>query len=235
MQSGFGFGDALGIVVGALGATSQNDEAVVVTCCTNNGDNTGLCDGKEVVRVLDSAHGIDGDAKRAIGSILEADGETQTTCQFTVQLALRCARTNGTNAEQISKELRRDGIQHLACNRHALACQIDKELARQSQSLVDLEAAVNIWVVDETLPTDRGARLLEVRAHHDEQLVFMLLFGLEEQIAVGESSFRVMDRTRAHDNEQSVLGVLAIDDGYSLIAAVNDCLLGLGCLWDLML
>lgn len=52
----------------------------------------------------------------------------------------------------------------------------------------------------------------------------MLLLGLEEQIAVSERSGRVMDRARADDNEKAVLRVLAIDNGYGLIATLDDCL-----------
>lgn len=52
----------------------------------------------------------------------------------------------------------------------------------------------------------------------------MLLLGLEEQIAVSECSGRVMNRARADDNEKAMLGVLAIDNRYGLIATLDDCL-----------
>ena len=48
------------------------------------------------------------------------------------------------------------------------------EATRGSEALVDCEAAVEVRVVDEPLPTDRGARLLEVDTHDDGERVRQL-------------------------------------------------------------
>jgi hypothetical protein len=55
------------------------------------------------------------------------------------------------------------------------AVDVDQQLARDAQALVDAEAFVQVRVVDQALPADRGARLLEVHAHHDFQRVGVLL------------------------------------------------------------
>ena len=66
---------------------------------------------------------------------------------------------------------------------------VEQQLPRQPQPLVDVEALVEVGIVDEPLPADRGARLLEVAAHHDDQLA---------GVAVGErlQPLRVLERRR---------------------------------------
>ena len=51
---------------------------------------------------------------------------------------------------------------------------VEQAAPRQAQPLVDREAAVEVRIVDQALPADRRARLLEVDAHHDQQLVAQL-------------------------------------------------------------
>lgn len=145
-----------------------------------------------------------------------------------MELTLGRSGANGTDREQIGKELRRDGIQHFTGNRHALGSKIDEELAGNSQALVNLEAAVDIGVIDQTLPADSCAWLLKVRSHNNEKLIFVLLLFLQEKIAVGEGGRGVVDGTRADNDEQSLLLVGAVDNSNGLIAALDDCLLGLG-------
>lgn len=235
LESRLGLGDASGVVVGTLGAASQNDEAVVVALSAHNSDDTGLGDGEEVVRVLGSANGINGNAEGAVGAVLETDGITETTGKLAVQLALGGSGANGTDGEQIGQELRRDGIEHLTGNGHALGGQVNEDLARQAQTLVDLEAAIDVRVVDEALPANSGTGLLEVRAHDNEELVLVLLLLLEEEVAVGEGGLGVVDGAGANDDEQAVLLVGAIDNCDGLVTAAEYGLLGLGGLRDLVL
>lgn len=70
--------DASSIVVRALLASAKDNEAIRVTDGSHNRDNTGLCDGQEVVGVLDRANSINSDIERAVGTVLESDGEGQT-------------------------------------------------------------------------------------------------------------------------------------------------------------
>ena len=50
-----------------------------------------------------------------------------------------------------------------------------QHVARHPQALVDVEAAVEIGIVDQALPADGGARLLEIDPHHDLELVGQVL------------------------------------------------------------
>ena len=171
--------DAGSIVVRALLATAKDNEAIRVTDSPDNGDNTGLSDGQEVVRVLDGANSVNSDIERAVGAVLESDGEGQTGGKLTVDLGLGGACTNSTDRQTVGQELGGDCVEHLAGNGHALVGQIDEQLARYAETLVDLEAVVDIGIVDQTLPADGCTWLFEVRAHHDQQIVGVLLLHLQ--------------------------------------------------------
>lgn len=166
-ELGLSIRDAGSIVVGALLATAKNNEAIRVTDGSDNGDNTGLSDGQEVVGVLDGANSINSDIERAVGAVLESDGERQTGGKLTVDLGLGGACTDSTDRQTVGQELGGDCVEHLAGDGHALVGQVDEELARHAETLVDLEAVVDVGIVDQTFPADGCAWLLEVRAHHD--------------------------------------------------------------------
>ena len=73
-----------------------------------------------------------------------------------------------------------------------------------------LKLAVERRVVDQALPADRRARLLEVDAHHDEQVVAEVLGHAREALRVVERRDRVVDRAGPDHHEQPV--VLARED-----------------------
>lgn len=235
-QLGLSLGDALGIVVGALLATTEDDEAVGVAHGADDSSDTGLGDGQEVVRVLDGANGIDSDIQGAVGTVLETNGEGQTRGQFTVDLGLGGASTNGADGETVGQKLGGDGIEHLTGDGHTLVGQVDEKLTGGAKTLVDLEAVVNVGVVDETLPADGGTGLLEVGAHDNQQLILVLLLHLHEAIAVFEGHFRVVDGAGTDDNQQTAtVGVCALDDSNSLLTTFHDRSPGLLRHGDLML
>ena len=77
--------------------------------------------------------------------------------------------------------------------------------ARDAQALVDAEALVEVRIVDEALPADRRARLLEVDAHHDLERRRRSASRSAEPPRVVERGARVVDRARADDHEQPVV------------------------------
>lgn len=186
--------------------------------------------------VLDGADGVDGHVQGAVRAVLETDREGQTRGQLAVHLGLGGAGANGADGQAVREELWGDGVEHLAGNRHSLVRQVDEELARQAQALVDIEAVVDVRVVDETLPPDRRARLLQVGAHDDEQVILVLLLHLQKAVAVLESHVGVVDRAGPNDHHQPVLsGICAVNDGNGLLTALEDRLLRPFRLRDLML
>ena len=46
---------------------------------------------------------------------------------------------------------------------------VQQQLAREQNALLDVEGIVQIRIVDQPLPAHRGARLLEVHAHDEQQ------------------------------------------------------------------
>ena len=214
--------DADLIIVCSFLSTAQNDETIVIANGTDNGDNTRLGDREEVVRVLNGSNSIHSNIKSAVRAILKAHREGQSRGKLTVELRLGCPGANCTNTEQIGQELRRDGIQHLTGKRHALLSQVNKELSRDAQTLVDLEGVIDVWIVDQTLPSDCCTGLLEVGAHDDEEILLVLLLHLDETVAVLESSLGVVDRAGTNDNKKSAVLVTTLDDFDGLIAALEN-------------
>jgi hypothetical protein len=77
-----------------------------------------------------------------------------------------------------------------------------------SRNLIDIEAAVELRIVDQALPADGGARLLEVHAHDDEQVVGQTgALGIELRRIVARR-LDVMDRARPGDDQQAVVGAV---------------------------
>ena len=85
---------------------------------------------------------------------------------------------------------------------------------------VDAKAAVQVRVVDQALPAHRGARLLEVHAHHDHQRVVEQRALLVQTLRVFERRLRLVHRARPDHHQQSVVD--AVHDAAHLVAAGGD-------------
>lgn len=145
-------------------------------------------------------------------------------------------RSDSTHGKTVGQELRRDGIQHLTGNGHSLVGEIHEKLPRCPQTLVDLEAVVDIRVVDQSLPADGGTRLLEVGAHDNQQIILVFLFQLHQSVAVFERHLGVVDRAGADDDEETALiSVGTLNDGNGFLTALEDRLLRALGQCDLML
>ena len=66
---------------------------------------------------------------------------------------------------------RHDRIKELAADWQAQARHVEKQLAADTEPGVDVERAVEVGVVEQALPPECGARLFEVDAHDDVQIV----------------------------------------------------------------
>jgi cobaltochelatase CobN len=101
---------------------------------------------------------------------------------------------------------------------------LEEELARQAQALVHVEGLVEARVVDEALPAHRRARLLEVHAHHDGEVVLQALALFLQALRVLDRRAVVVDRARAHHHQQPV--VRAAQDVVHGLAALERRRLG---------
>ena len=95
-------------------------------------------------------------------------------------------------------------------------------MPRSTQPPIDLETAVDVWVIDQPLPTDGGAGFLEVGAHDYQQVFAVQVFELEEFGGVFEGGRWVVDGTGADNDEEAVVGVLAVDDRDDFFAGGYD-------------
>lgn len=212
--------DAVLVEVGALGATTENDEAVGVAGSLGDSGETLLGHTHEVVLGSGRANGVNSDSEATVGTVLEAHGERETGSKLTVELGLGGASANGSKGDEVCEELRRDGVEHLRGNGHALGGEVAVELAGDTETLVDLVRLIDIRVVDQTLPANSCARLFKVGAHDDAEIALELLGELDEARAVLDSGLGVVHGAGTADDEKTVIALL--DDLNGLFAALEN-------------
>jgi len=83
-----------------------------------------------------------------------------------------------------------------------------------------IERVVEAGVVDQTLPADGRARLLEVGAHDDAQLRGVPVGMGGEAVRVVERGVGIVDRARPDDDEEPV--VAAVEDVHDVRAGPGD-------------
>ena len=127
-----------------------------------------------------------------------------------MNLALGRARADRAPADQAGDVLRRDHVEEFGPGWHTHLGQIEQQVAGQAQAVVDFVGLVQVRVVDQTLPADRGAGLLKVNPHHDAQVCAELLDTGLEQHGVFASGLGVVDGAGADQDQQA--GVAAGED-----------------------
>ena len=126
---------------------------------------------QEVMRRRRRLDRVDGDPDVAVGAVLEADRARQARRELAMHLALGGARADGAPGDQVRDVLRRDHVEVLGAGRQVELVDLEQDAPREAQAFVDAEAVVEARIVDEALPADGGARLLEIHAHHDDEAV----------------------------------------------------------------
>ena len=100
---------------------------------------------------------------------------------------------------------------------------LEQQPARHVEPGVDVARAVEMGIVDHPLPPGGRARLLEVDAHRQAQLVAQLGRQRGEAVRVVDGGLDVVDAARPDDHEQAV--VRAAEDVDDLRPAAQDGLL----------
>ncbi len=137
-------------------------------------------------------------------------------------LALGGACADGAPGDQVGNELRAQQVQEFGAGRQAQGGQLEQQAPGALQAFVDGEAAIQVRIVDVALPADGGARLLEVGAHHDEQVVLQGIGNLLQALRVFDGLVVVMDGARAdHDHQPVVAAVQHVGDRRA--AAFHQC------------
>ena len=120
-----------------------------------------------------------------------------------MHLALSGACADGSPTDEAGDVLRRDHVEELGAGGHSHFGQVEEQAAGQAQAVVDFVGLIEIRVVDESLPSDGGAGLLKIDAHHDAQVRRELGDGFFEQGGVVSRGFDIVDGAGADENQQA--------------------------------
>ncbi len=213
--------DAGGIVVGSVAATKDH-VAIGVAGGAVDGHLAVLVRGIEDVAVAGCAHRIDGDAGVAVGAVLEADRTGEGGGHLAVYLGFGGTCAYGTPGDEIADVLTGHHIEKLGGGGHADLVDVDQQLAGQFQPFVDIETAIEARIIDEPLPADDSARLLEVGAHHDAEALFVLLAQGVEATGILVGGGRIMDGAGADDDQQAL--ILTGQNGFHFAAGIQQVL-----------
>src|SRR5690606_9894395 len=149
------------IVVRGL-APAQDDVTVFVARGRDDGRMPALGHRQEMVRLRSGLDRVNRDLDVAVGAVLEADRARQTGSQFAVHLRFGGTRADRAPADEVGDVLRADDVEEFGAGRQAEFVDVQQQFARDAQAVVDAEAAVEVRIVDQALPADRGARLFEI-------------------------------------------------------------------------
>src|SRR5262245_31817023 len=122
-----------------------------------------------------------------------------------MHLAFAGARPNRRPGHQIGDVLRRLRVEELTSRGDADLDDIAQQPPRNPEATVNIEAAVETGIVDQSLPTDRGARLLEINAHNDLQAIMQLIAHFFEPPCIVEGGSMVMHGTRPDDDDEAIV------------------------------
>ncbi len=110
--------------------------------------------------------------------------------------------------DQVLQVLRRNRVQRFGGGGEPHLGQVQQQFATDVQTVLDLERVVQVRVVDQAFPTDSGTRLLEIDAHHQVQGVGHFRRQHLEALGVFVGGLEVVDRARADDDEEAVVGAV---------------------------
>ena len=154
------------------------------------------------------------------GWVLDSYRHRQPTAELPVHLAGGRASADRAPAHRVGKILRRDRVEKLTAHRQAQREDVCEQRSGDAQAGVDVIAAVQVGVVEEPFPTERGAWLLEVHPH-DHAYAFGEFGGKRrEPPRVVQCRARIVHRAGTHDHQQSIVG--ACQDRSAVGAARGD-------------
>ena len=132
-------------------------------------------------------------------------GQERPGGKFAVHLALGGARADRPPGDQVGHILRRDDVQVFGAGRHTHAVQVQQQFAREPQALINVKGVVQVGVVDQPLPADRGARFFKIHAH-DQQQIVAVLFAQRQQFArVFQRGLGIVNGARPDHHQHAIV------------------------------
>ena len=187
----------------------QHEVAVAVARGLDDAGDALLRDGEEGVRRARGAHGVGDELGRGAVARLghEADHGREARGELAVQRRLGGALGDARPRDQVRDELRRDRVEVHAAGRQPEPVDVEEQLPRLTEALVDLERAVEPRVVHGAAPVARAAgRLIEEDTHHEDELAAQPLADGLQLLRVLHRGDRVVRRDgTAHHHEPFVL------------------------------
>ena len=193
--------NAIRIEIGPKFGSTQNQMTRIVTFGLNNGGNTFLGDGKEMVRLARGADGINSNLHIAISAILKTYRHGQSGCQLTMHLTFSRASPNCTPGDQVRNELWHNGIKKLSGRGKPHLRQFLKQFPGLAKSLVDSKTVVNVRIIDQPLPPNRGAGFFEIHTHEDAQVLLVSLSGFSEFVRIFNGGTGIVDGTGSGNHQ----------------------------------
>ena len=149
------------------------------------------------------AHGINRDAHAAVGTVLETDRHIQPADQLAVDLRLTGAGTNRRPTQQVIHITGHQRLQQLIGQRQTQPDHLQHQTPGQLQPGSHIPAAIQLRVVHQPLPADRGAGLLDVGTHHQQQLIIDPGCQLGQTPGVVQRRIGIMNRAGTHHHQQA--------------------------------
>jgi hypothetical protein len=215
-----GLGHVTGLVVGAAAAAAQDHVGVRVTGRGHHRGRAVVGNAEERVPGGGGPARVDRHLDVAVGAVLEPDRHRQARGELAVDLALGGPGADRTPGHGVRDVLRGDRVQPLAAHRQAQADDVEEQPPGGAQAAVHVVAAVHVRVVDQALPAGHGAWLLEVDAHHHQQVGPVLVAERGQAAGVVERGGRVVHRAGPGDDQHAVIG--ALEHGADLGAGALD-------------
>ena len=157
------------------------------------------------MRAAHGFQGVDGDGEGPVRGVLDADGRSQSRGQLAVGLGLGGARADGGPGDEILEVAGRHRVQRLGGHGNPSAGDVEQQPPGPTDALFDVEAVVQVRVVDQALPAERRTRLLEVGAHHEVERVAGLAGQGAQSPGVVHGRLGVVDRAGPDHHEQTVV------------------------------
>ena len=214
--------DARGVIVFAGDAPAQDQVAVRIALAPDDSAAAVVHDPDVAVRRAGGADRVHGDLQVAVGAVLEPDGHVERAGELAVRLGFRRARADPRPRNELGEVVRDRRVEQFGRGAEPVRRHVQQEPAGELQPARDVAAAVQVRVVHQPLPAERGPRLLEIAPHHDLDLVGDAFREFRELLRVFQRGGHVVDRARPGDDRQTL--VRPVEDAPQFRAVPGDVL-----------
>ena len=190
-----------GIVIGAGLSSAEDQMGSRIARRLDDRHEAIVVDAEEYVLRHGCHDTVDGDVNVPARAVLESHRHAQAACHEPVRLTLRRPCADRSPGNEVAEVLGRERLKELRRRRQSQAADLDEKLPRPCHASLHVVAPIQVGVVDEALPADGRARLLEVDPHGDHDPALDLRGQGRQSPGVVEAHLRIVDRARAHDHQ----------------------------------